>query len=80
MYKLPFSISIFCLLQTGVVYCFEQSSELQLRDTLDLHQPITSLAWTTQYDRLAVSTKEVVHMEGIPLNALSFCGSSTGNI
>ncbi len=43
----------------GVVYCFEQSSELRLCDSLDLHQPITTLGWTTQYDRLAIGTQQV---------------------
>lgn len=43
----------------GIVYCFEQSGELRLRDFLKLNQPITSLTWTTQYDKLAVSTDQV---------------------
>ena len=48
-------------LQNGVVCCFEQSAELPLVESCTVPHPITCLAWSTNYDKIAIGTQQVIY-------------------
>lgn len=46
--------------QSGVVCCFEQTAELPLVESCTLPHPVTCLAWSNNYEKLAIGTQQVI--------------------
>ena len=45
--------------QNGEMYCFEQKKELNLLDMTEIQYPISCLAWSPSYSRMAIGSNEV---------------------